>query len=68
MTDREVTEMEQRLASRDLSFDPAPDADEEDGVAIRPPPTCRRPDADPAVAVERAEWDDDTSGSGCAGA
>src|SRR6185295_14304465 len=29
---REVREMEQRLAARDLSFDPAPDADEEEGV------------------------------------
>ena len=27
----EVTDMEQRLSSRDLSFDPAPDADDEDG-------------------------------------
>src|ERR1041384_1479507 len=27
---KEVTEMERRLSSRDLSFDPAPDADEED--------------------------------------
>ena len=40
--DREVTEMERRLSSRDLSFDPAPDADEEEDVAIRPRPTCRR--------------------------
>src|SRR5512139_3934108 len=32
VTTAEVTDMEQRLSSRDLSFDPAPDADEEDGA------------------------------------
>src|SRR6187551_4022333 len=31
VTTSEVTDMEQRLSSRDLSFDPVPDADEEDG-------------------------------------
>lgn len=32
VTTAEVTDMEQRLSSRDLSFDPAPDADDEDGT------------------------------------
>ena len=31
----EVREMEQRLSARDLSFDPAPDTDDEDGIARR---------------------------------
>ena len=56
----EVTEMERRLASRDLSYDPAPDADDED-ESYSPSAYLPAPDSDPAVAVERAEWDDDTT-------
>ena len=56
----EVTEMERRLASRDLSYDPAPDADEEE-ESYSPSAYLPAPDADPAVAVERAEWDDDVT-------
>jgi len=56
----EVTEMERRLASRDLSFDPAPDADEED-ESYSPSAYLPAHDADPALEVERAEWDDDVS-------
>jgi RNA polymerase sigma-32 factor len=53
----EVTEMEQRLAARDVAFDPAPDADDEEGV-YSPASYLPAPDADPAVAVEREQWDD----------
>jgi len=53
---REVREMEQRLAARDLSFDPAPDADEEEGVGS-PSLYLPSPDLDPAATVERDEWD-----------
>ncbi len=60
VTTAEVTDMEQRLSSRDLSFDPAPDADEEDG-AYSPSAYLPHPEADPAVAVEREQWDDDTA-------
>jgi RNA polymerase sigma-32 factor len=60
VTPAEVTEMERRLASRDLSYDPAPDADEED-ESYSPSAYLPAPDADPAVAVERAEWDDDVT-------
>jgi len=56
----EVTEMERRLSSRDLAYDPAPDADDED-ESYSPSAYLPAPDADPAVAVERAEWDDDVS-------
>jgi RNA polymerase sigma-32 factor len=56
----EVTEMERRLSSRDLSYDPAPDADEEE-ESYSPSAYLPAPDADPAVAVERAEWDDDVT-------
>jgi RNA polymerase sigma-32 factor len=62
VSEREVTEMERRLSSRDVSYDPVPDADEEDsGSSYSPAAYLPAPDADPAVAVERAEWDDDVS-------
>ncbi len=57
---REVTEMERRLASRDLSFDPASDASEDED-AWSPSAYLPAPDADPALAVEREEWDEDVS-------
>ena len=60
VTAKEVTDMEQRLSSRDLSFDPAPDADEEDG-AYSPSAYLQHPEADPSVAVEREQWDEDTT-------
>src|SRR5688500_13992004 len=60
VTAKEVTDMEQRLSSRDLSFDPAPDADDEDG-AYSPSAYLQHPEADPSVAVEREQWDEDTA-------
>lgn len=54
----EVTDMEQRLSSRDLSFDPAPD--DEDG-SYSPSSYLPHPESDPSVAVEREQWDDDTA-------
>ena len=56
VTPAEVTEMEQRLAARDVAFDPAPDNDDEDAV-YTPSAYLPAPDADPAVATEREEWD-----------
>jgi RNA polymerase sigma-32 factor len=55
----EVTEMEQRLSARDMSFDPAPDADEEESYG--PSLYLPAPDADPAALVEDSEWDADMS-------
>ena len=49
----EVTEMEKRLAARDLSFDPAPDADDEEDSLFARRSICRRRDADPASAGRR---------------
>jgi RNA polymerase sigma-32 factor len=51
----EVREMERRLSARDLSFDPAPDADDEDGIAS---PSLYLPssETDPATQVEEAQW------------
>jgi len=57
----EVTEMERRLSSRDLSYDPAPDADDEEET-YSPSAYLPAPNADPAIEVERTEWDDDVSG------
>ena len=57
----EVTEMERRLSSRDLSYDPAPDTDDEEET-YSPSAYLPAPNADPAVEVERTEWDDDVSG------
>ena len=60
VTTAEVTDMEQRLSSRDLSFDPAPDTDEEDG-SYSPSAYLPHPEADPSVAVEREQWEEDTA-------
>ena len=60
VTEHDVTEMERRLYSRDVSYDPAPDADDEEDV-YSPSAYLPAADADPAVAVERAEWDDDVT-------
>ena len=59
VTAAEVTEMEQRLSARDLSFDPTPDSDEEDSYG--PSLYLPAPDADPAVAAESEEWDSDVT-------
>jgi RNA polymerase sigma-32 factor len=54
----QVTEMEKRLAARDLSFDPMPESDDEDTYS--PAVYLPAADADPSVLVEREEWDDTT--------
>ena len=56
----EVTEMEKRLAARDMSFDPAPDADEEE-TAFSPAAFLPAPAADPAESVEAEEWESDSA-------
>lgn len=52
--------MEKRLASRDLSFDPAPDADDEDGHFM-PAAYLPSPARDPAAALEADDWEEDSS-------
>ena len=59
VTPAEVTEMEKRLAARDMSFDPAPEA--EDDELYSPAAYLPAPDADPAAQVEEAESADDSS-------
>ncbi len=51
----EVTEMEQRLSARDLSFDPTPESDEEESYS--PASYLPAPDSDPAVQAESDEWE-----------
>ena len=60
VTTREVTDMEQRLSSRDLSFDPTPDSDDDES-SYSPSAYLPHPEADPSVAVEREQWDEDTT-------
>jgi RNA polymerase sigma-32 factor len=55
----EVTEMEKRLAARDMSFDPTPESDDEE--VYSPAAYLPATDADPAERVENAEWEDDSS-------
>jgi RNA polymerase sigma-32 factor len=55
----EVTEMEKRLAARDMSFDPTPETDDEETYS--PASYLPATDADPAEKVEAAEWEDDSS-------
>jgi RNA polymerase sigma-32 factor len=55
----DVREMEQRLSARDMSFDPAPEADEDDNYS--PAMYLPASNADPAIEVEREEWDEDSS-------
>src|SRR5246500_1874029 len=47
VAESEVTEMEKRLAARDLSFDPTPESDDEERYS--PPAYLPAPDSDPAV-------------------
>ena len=57
---QDVSEMEKRLSSRDMSFDPVPDADEEDSQ-YSPAAYLPHPDADPALQLEREQFDDDST-------
>ena len=59
VTIAEVTEMEQRLSARDMSFDPRPESDEEE--IFSPSAFLTAPDANPAETVEAEEWDNDSS-------
>jgi RNA polymerase sigma-32 factor len=52
---KDVSEMERRLASRDLSFDPSPGADDEEG-SYSPAAYLPCPSPDPAALVESDDW------------
>ena len=57
VSEKEVTEMEKRLHSRDTLFDPAPDADDDNNFT--PAAYLPAPDADPAKQVETADFNAD---------
>jgi RNA polymerase sigma-32 factor len=59
VTTAEVTEMEQRLAARDLSFDPV-SLESEDDESYSPATYLPAPDADPAIQAENEEWEVDS--------
>jgi RNA polymerase sigma-32 factor len=61
VSEQDVTEMERRLSSRDVSYDPVPESDEDESASYSPSAYLPAPDADPAVAVESAEWDEDVN-------
>jgi RNA polymerase sigma-32 factor len=59
VSEKEVTEMEMRLHSRDTIFDPAPDADDDSNFT--PAAYLPAPDSDPARQVEAADFNDDAT-------
>jgi RNA polymerase sigma-32 factor len=56
VSEREVTEMEQRLSGHDLSFDPAPTDDDDYSPSAYLPSA----DSDPASSIERTDWESAT--------
>ena len=60
VTAAEVTEMEQRLAARDVAFDPLAVEGGEDDESYSPATYLPAPDADPAIQAENEEWDIDS--------
>ena len=59
---REVREMERRLSARDLSFDPLPDAGDDEESAVSPSLYLPSPEADPAAIIEQDQWEGAVSG------
>jgi RNA polymerase sigma-32 factor len=55
----DVREMEQRLSARDMSFDPTPESDDEETYS--PAMYLPASNADPAIEVEREEWEEDSA-------
>ena len=51
----EVSEMEKRLSSRDMTFDPTP-SDNDENNNYNPSAYLPNPDSDPATAVENEQW------------
>jgi len=56
-----VLEMESRLAGRDVSFDPAPDADQREEAYASPGAYLEDNRSDPATLIEDNDWEEDTS-------
>jgi RNA polymerase sigma-32 factor len=57
-----VMEMESRLSGRDVSFDPAPEADgDNESESFAPSAYLRDEQADPADLLERDDWEEQTT-------
>ncbi|WP_018232814.1 RNA polymerase sigma factor RpoH [Thioalkalivibrio thiocyanodenitrificans] len=56
VTPQQVLEMESRLAGHDVSFDPAPARDDDDGPVLSPAETLVDEQGDPAEALEAEDW------------
>lgn len=57
-----VLEMESRLSGHDLSFDPAPETENEDEPETHAPSAYLRDEQnDPAAALEREDWEEQTT-------
>jgi len=61
VSEREVTEMENRLYSRDVAFDPTPEDDEEQPYS--PALYLQNSEADPAAALEADDWNAQAGGA-----
>jgi len=59
VSEREVTEMEKRLYSHDVAFDPTPGDDEETPYA--PALYLENPEGDPAAELEADDWESQAS-------
>jgi RNA polymerase sigma-32 factor len=57
VTPEEVMEMESRLAGQDIGFDLTPETEDEDSVSVAPVTYLADTEADPAVAVERQDFE-----------
>ncbi|MEX0732298.1 MAG: RNA polymerase sigma factor RpoH [Aquisalimonadaceae bacterium] len=53
-----VMEMESRLSGHDVSFDPQPETDDEDGMIRSPSAYLTDHQPDPAEQIEHQDWDD----------
>jgi len=53
-----VLEMESRLSGYDVSFDPVPEADDDDHETYTPSAYLRDEQADPADALEQDDWEE----------
>ncbi|OOG23078.1 RNA polymerase factor sigma-32 [Thioalkalivibrio denitrificans] len=56
VTPQQVLEMESRLAGQDVSFDPAPTRNDDDGPMLAPAETLVDEHGDPAEALESEDW------------
>lgn len=61
VSEKEVTEMERRLSSRDAVFDPSPGTEDDDRAAYTPAAYLPSPDSDPAKMVENSDWQHDAT-------